>query len=205
MKHDFESWRPKLSDHAIVLFHDTSVRERGFGVWQFFEELSETHPAFQFFHGHGLGVLAIGEAPVVLAPLFESSDEDARQIRAAYAALGSAVSVRMLQGRVAEQNAQLVERDARLAEQGARLAQSEGELALAKKNIRELSAHLRRTDAQIGEYLYHLNRINASPWWRLGMWFSRLISALGSFFLLSGGQSIKQLHPAGPRRRSAPV
>ncbi len=206
VKHDFESWRPKLSDNAIVLFHDTSVRERGFGVWQFFEELSETHPAFQFFHCHGLGVLAIGEAPVVLAPLFESSDEDAGQIRAAYAALGSAVSVRMLQGRVAEQNAQLVERDARLAEQGARLAeqgarlaQSEGELALAKKNIRELSAHLRRLDAQIGEYLYHLNRINASPWWRLGMWFSRLISALGSFFAFR-----RPKHQAAPARAQAP-
>ena len=58
VKHDYESWLPKLTDDAIVLFHDTNVRQRDFGVWKLFRALKRRHTAFEFLHGHGLGVLA---------------------------------------------------------------------------------------------------------------------------------------------------
>lgn len=60
VKEDFESWCPKLSDRAIVLFHDTEVRERGFGVWRYWRELTEQHAGFSFPFQHGLGVLFWG-------------------------------------------------------------------------------------------------------------------------------------------------
>ncbi|MCE7527863.1 class I SAM-dependent methyltransferase [Polynucleobacter sp. IMCC 30228] len=62
VKHDFETWLPKLAPNAIVLFHDIVIRDHGFGVWQFWEELQTRYNAnLSFLHSKGLGVICIGK------------------------------------------------------------------------------------------------------------------------------------------------
>ncbi len=60
VKHDFETWLPKLSSGAVVIFHDTSVMDRDFGVNKYFNELKEIYPlTMEFSHSYGLGILQI--------------------------------------------------------------------------------------------------------------------------------------------------
>ncbi|HEY9280437.1 MAG TPA: class I SAM-dependent methyltransferase [Eoetvoesiella sp.] len=60
VRHDFESWLPKLSERAVVIFHDSTVREGGFGVWKLVEELRQRYRCLEFRHSNGLAVVEIG-------------------------------------------------------------------------------------------------------------------------------------------------
>lgn len=61
VKKDFETWLPKLSDRGVVVLHDTFIKDSDFGVWKFWEEISGRYPSFEFYHGCGLGVVAVGK------------------------------------------------------------------------------------------------------------------------------------------------
>jgi len=115
---DFEKWQPKLSRRGIVLFHDTNVRVNGFGVHRLWDELKGKYPYFDFVHGHGLGIIAVGsEIPEALSELFAASADErlTNEIRGIYSRLGATLSERLELNRlstiVTELTAQLNIRD----------------------------------------------------------------------------------------------
>jgi hypothetical protein len=95
VRHDFETWRPKLSPNAVVLFHDIDVRHEDFGVWRFWDEVRAGRPNFALHHSHGLGVLGMGtDYPAPVQALFDASPAEADAIRAAFEAMGAHISAR---------------------------------------------------------------------------------------------------------------
>jgi hypothetical protein len=93
VKHDLESWLPKVSERGVVLMHDTSVRDGDFGVWRVWEEVSREYPSFAFPHGNGLGVLAVGaQADPGLVAFLRRAGDDGGVTERLFKALGERVA-----------------------------------------------------------------------------------------------------------------
>ena len=157
VKYDFTSWRPKLSDRAVVLFHDTNFHERNFGVYRFWDEISASFPSFEFLHGHGLGVLGIGaNLPKEIATFLKVTRDTsvAINVRHVYATLGSRLIAdqqsRAYVARLdvhkaeAKQNkATLQAEDGRAAELMTKLQSLDTEAKESRREVKHLKAKLK--------------------------------------------------------------
>jgi GT2 family glycosyltransferase len=146
VKHDFESWKSKLSRQAIVLFHDINVRERDFGVWRLWEELSSAYPSIEFMHSHGLGVLFYGadQSPTAVSLLNSFGSEAGHAyITGLFGELGRMIEVDRKISDVSRALTEQVESAAAAA------AQTKNQIAARDERI----GQLRLQNAEVGNLL----------------------------------------------------
>jgi GT2 family glycosyltransferase len=155
VRHDFMSWLPKLAPGAIVLFHDTHVHERDFGVWKLWEELTVEFPCnLVFEHSQGLGVLQLNNAPDDKKLDWLAADSPAKQRFVEYfAALGDRELQRF----------ELIESKRFLTESNRLLTESNRLLEQTQLDVRDKEAQL-----------YDLSQVIAERDWQIKVLKRRL-------------------------------
>jgi hypothetical protein len=145
VREDWETWRPKLSARAIVLFHDTRETKGDFGVWRLWAEISAGRPSLDFAHEHGLGVLYAGRPDPAVDALFARvapGSEGCRLICSLFAGLGEIVAEA---GRNAASTREGVRAAAEAALAAARAEAARAEIeAMRRSRSWRLTAPLRR-------------------------------------------------------------
>jgi methyltransferase family protein len=100
VRHDLDSWLPKLRPGGILLLHDVGVRQKDFGVWKIWAELQMKSRSWTFQDGPGLGVWQkppVSKLPGFLEQLLAAPNESSDALAKYYSERAAAMQERIAQ------------------------------------------------------------------------------------------------------------
>lgn len=169
IRHDFETYQPKLSRRGVVLLHDINVRENEFGVWRFWDELCTQYPHFSFLHGFGLGVLVVGdEVPQPIKSLCSLSEAEIHEARKVFARLGNVAEASSQRDALVDQIADLDSRLVRCKGEISGLQQQNAGLRAELRSVRsDFTDQIQQRNKQIESLQFDLSAVYHSTSWKV--------------------------------------
>lgn len=161
VRHDFETWRSKLSPRGVVLFHDVNEHQADFGVWRFWREIEAENPGRTLFFGqsHGLGLLSLDTDESSAVNVLVRSCQDAGELAFLQQYLTSVATMNATYHGLLAGERTLREKvlyEAHVAQQQ-ELSQVQERFALQLADtVRELEDRLRAREVEFGTEFDHL-------------------------------------------------
>lgn len=178
VRHDFETWLPKMSEDGTIFFHDIQIAH--YGVWKLWAELKKEFASkakfFEFYHSCGLGIMYLGKT------YFDLTAEDVGYYRNRYHS--NKEIFKLVQDQIKSKDKKIFELESKV-EKNTELSQINTLLNQTKQELEELKRK-DKSSKQFFDILYQIyqnlnNDINdlfSSKRWRYSTKFTNLAKKL---------------------------
>jgi len=143
VKHDFETWCPKVKKEGIILLHDIFISRDDFGVYKFWEELKSEHKTIELYQSYGLGVLFKDSAR------YQTYIDKEREWQIRYSFIAEDKKNEEIRKSLNNLERSLAERDSQIAGLNQSVAERDGQLVSMQTSRDHLAAQLKAVHASV--------------------------------------------------------